>query len=137
MEQRSQAESALAGAAYGMLFMLGVVLGVVGGFTQSWYLGDSIPAAAVGWVIGLLVICLLVGRMMRGKLAALMVAAGWLLVSMLFSVKLSAGDLVISGDLAGYIYLYGGMAAVVIGVLLSPSSGKSWLLRGHYGPPLK
>ncbi|GAA3474004.1 DUF6113 family protein [Nonomuraea roseola] len=135
MEQRSHAESALAGAAYGMLVVLGVVLGVVGGFTHAWYIGASFPAAAIGWVPVLFGLCLLAGRMMRSKLGASAVAIGWLLVSMVFSLKRAAGDLVIAGDIAGFVYLYGGLVAVVIAVLLSPSSGGSWLMRGSYGPP--
>ncbi|MGV9303584.1 MULTISPECIES: DUF6113 family protein [unclassified Nonomuraea] len=132
MEQRSHAESALAGAAYGMLAVLGVVLGVVGGFTHAWYVGPTWPLAAIGWVPALFAICFGAGRLMRAKLGASAVAAGWLLVSMVFSLKRAAGDLVIAGDVAGFVYLYGGMAVVLVAVLLSPSSagGGSWLLKG-------
>ncbi|MFE3448554.1 DUF6113 family protein [Nonomuraea sp. NPDC059194] len=136
MEQRSHAESALAGAAYGMLAVLGVALGVVGGFTHAWYVGDSWPLAAIAWVPAMFGLCFGAGRMMRSKLGAAAVAVGWLLVSMVFSLKRAAGDLVIAGDSAGFVYLYGAMVAVVVAVLLSPSSGGSWLLRGvaPHGP---
>ncbi|WP_344843865.1 hypothetical protein [Nonomuraea dietziae] len=50
MEQRSHAESALAGARVRHAGRAGVVLGVVGGFTHAWYIGASFPAAAIGWV---------------------------------------------------------------------------------------
>ncbi|GAA2804610.1 hypothetical protein [Nonomuraea dietziae] len=40
----------------------------------------------------------------------------------------------IAGDIAGFVYLYGGLVAVVVAVLLSPSSGGSWLYEGSYGP---
>ncbi|WP_431895815.1 DUF6113 family protein [Nonomuraea sp. bgisy101] len=131
MEQRSHAESALAGAAYGMLVVLGVVLGVVGGFTHAWYVGPSWPLAAIAWVPAMFGVCFWAGRMMRSKLGASAVAIGWLLVSMVFSLKRAAGDLVIAGDSAGFVYLYGAMVAVVVAVLLSPSSGGTWLLRGY------
>lgn len=130
MEQRSHAESALAGAAYGMLGVLGVVLGVVGGFTHAYYVGGTWPLAAIAWVPAMFGVCFWAGRMMRSKLGASAVAVGWLLVSMVFSLKRAAGDLVIAGDSAGFIYLYGAMVAVVVAVLLSPSSGGSWLLKG-------
>ncbi|MEV0591568.1 DUF6113 family protein [Nonomuraea cavernae] len=133
MEQRSQAESALGGAAYGMLFVLGLVMGIVGGFTQdAWHLGP-VPAAAVAWVLGLFGVCVGAGRLMRAKMGAAVTAAGWLLVSMPFSLQLSQGDLVIAGGAAGYVYLYGGMVALVAGFFLSPSTSPpgSWLLRGH------
>jgi hypothetical protein len=137
MERRSQAETVLAGAAYGMLFVLGLVLGVVGGFTQALYLWEIVPLPAVAWVIVLFGASLGAGRMMGTKLGASALAIGWLLVSLAFSMQRAAGDLIISGP-TGIIYLYGGMVAVLVGVMLAPSQGGSWLLRqGGYGLPPK
>ncbi|MEU4231703.1 DUF6113 family protein [Nonomuraea sp. NPDC026600] len=132
MEQRSQAESALGGAAYGMLFVLGLVMGVVGGFTQAaWHVGP-VPSSAIGWLLALFVVCLGAGKLMGSRLGVSVTALGWLLVSMPFSVELSQGDLVISGNPAGYVYLYGGMAAVIMAFFLAPAStGGSWLLHGQ------
>ncbi|MGI5273601.1 DUF6113 family protein [Nonomuraea sp. CA-218870] len=130
MEQRSQAESALGGAAYGMLFVLGVVLGVVGGFTHGAWPGFPVVSAVL-WVLLVFGVSLGAGKLMRGRAPAAVTSAGWLLVSMAFSVQLGAGDLVISGNLAGHVYLYGGMAAAVAAFLMSPSTGGSWLLRGY------
>ncbi|WP_049562209.1 DUF6113 family protein [Nonomuraea sp. SBT364] len=131
MEQRSQAESALGGAAYGMLFVLGVVMGVVGGFTHA--LRDDLPelVTAIAWLVILFGVSLGAGKLMGSRLGAGVTSAGWLLVSMAFSFKLGAGDLVISGNLPGYVYLYGGIVAVVAAFLMSPSSGGSWLMHGH------
>ncbi|MGV9376807.1 DUF6113 family protein [Nonomuraea sp. NPDC003707] len=132
MEHRSQAESALGGAAYGMLFVLGVVMGVVGGFTHAVRQMGPVPIAAVVWVLALFAVCLGAGKLMRGKLGAFMAAVGWLLVTMPFTLKLSAGDLVIADGPPGYVYLYGGLTAIVAAYLLSPSSeGGSWLLHGY------
>lgn len=139
MEQRSQAESALGGAAYGMLFVLGLVIGIVGGFTQAiWHIGPvpfvgSIPGSAIGWMLALFGVCLGAGKLMGTRLGVSVTAFGWLLVSMPFSLKLSQGDLVISGNgPAGFVYLYGGMAAVLVAFWLAPSSGGgSWLLHGQ------
>lgn len=138
MEQRSQAESALGGAAYGMLFVLGLVMGIVGGFTQaSWHVGPVpfvgvIPGSAIGWLLALFVVCLGAGKLMGSRLGVSVTALGWLLVSMPFSLKLSQGDLVISGNPAGFVYLYGGMAAVVVAFFLAPApTGGSWLLHGQ------
>ncbi|MEV0149518.1 MULTISPECIES: DUF6113 family protein [unclassified Nonomuraea] len=131
-ERRGQGESALGGAAYGMLFVLGVVMGVVGGFTQAAWHAGPVPVAAIGWLLVLFAVCLGAGRMLRSRAGAAVTAAGWLLVSMPFSFPLSQGDLVISGGAAGYVYLYGGMVAVVAAFLLSPASSRgSWLLRGQ------
>ncbi|NUW46385.1 DUF6113 family protein [Nonomuraea rhodomycinica] len=131
-EERGQAGSALGGAVYGMLFVLGLVMGVVGGFTQAaWHVG-AVPVAAIGWLLALFGVCLGAGRMLRTRAGAAVTAAGWLLVSMPLSIKLSQGDLVISSSPAGYVYLYGGVLAVATAFLLSPSSSRgSWLLRGH------
>ncbi|NUT43298.1 MAG: hypothetical protein HOV86_25240 [Thermoactinospora sp.] len=126
-------ESAMAGMAYGMLFVLGAVVGLVGAFNQAWtvQLGplSEVPVAACLWVIVLFAVTFAAGRMMRGKMGAAAVGLGWLVVSMGLSLQPSAGDFVFSGS-AGLIYLYGGMGAVVIAFLCSPSSGGSWLLRG-------
>ncbi|GGT28957.1 DUF6113 family protein [Nonomuraea spiralis] len=135
MEHRSQAESALGGAAYGMLFVLGVVLGVVGGFTHAQGPQTAVPWAALGWVLVLFLVPLGAGKLMRTRLAAFATGLGWLLVTMPFTLQLSAGDLVIAQGSAGYVYLYGGLLALVAAFMFSPSSGGgSWLLRG-YPPP--
>ncbi|MFI6927892.1 DUF6113 family protein [Nonomuraea spiralis] len=135
MEHRSQAESALGGAAYGMLFVLGVVLGVVGGFTHAQGQQTAVPWAALGWVLVLFLVPLGAGKLMRTRLAAFATGLGWLLVTMPFTLQLSAGDLVIAQGSAGYVYLYGGLLALVAAFMFSPSSGGgSWLLRG-YPPP--
>ncbi|MEU6717774.1 DUF6113 family protein [Nonomuraea sp. NPDC046802] len=129
MEHRSQAESALGGAAYGMLFVLGLVMGIVGGFTHP---AKPVPIVAVLWVLALFGVCLGAGKLMRTRLGALVTAIGWLLVTMPFTLQLGSGDLVIATGAPGYIYLYGGFAALVAAYLMSaPSSGGSWLLHDH------
>jgi hypothetical protein len=134
MEHRGQAESALGGAAYGMLFVLGVVMGVVGGFTHPVWQVGPVPVAAVVWVLALFGVSLGAGKLMRARLGAVVTAVGWVLVTMPFTLELGSGDLVIANGAPGYVYLYGGLAALVVAYLLSPSSGgESWLLRGY--PP--
>lgn len=136
MEHRSQAESALGGAAYGMLFVLGVVLAVVGGFTHALWQEGPVPGAAVCWVLALFLVALGAGRLMGTRLAAFATGLGWLLVTMPFTLELSSGDLVIAQGAPGYVYLYGGLLALVVAFMLSPaSSGGSWLLRGYHPPP--
>jgi hypothetical protein len=68
MEHRGQAESALGGAAYGMLFVLGVVMGVVGGFTHPVWQVGPVPVAAVVWVLALFGVSLGAGKLMRARL---------------------------------------------------------------------
>ncbi|MFF3665243.1 DUF6113 family protein [Microtetraspora malaysiensis] len=117
----------ITGAAYGMLFVLGAVLGVVGGFAHAWYVED-VPVAAIAWLAVLFAVPFAMGRLLGGKLGAVLPAAGWMLVSFFLADKQAAGDLVIAGNSAGYWYLYGGMAAFVAAIVIAPSRGP-WLLR--------
>ncbi|GAA4565623.1 hypothetical protein GCM10023193_40180 [Planotetraspora kaengkrachanensis] len=121
----------MTGAAYGMLFLLGLVLGVVGAFEHSWYVGD-VPIAAFGWLLILFAVPYAMGRLMGGRLGAVAPAVGWLVSSFLLATRQPAGDLAIAGDSAGYWYLYGGAVAVAAAALCTRSSG-SWLLKSPGG----
>jgi hypothetical protein len=126
--------AAVTAAAYTMLVMLGLMVGVLGGFQHSWYL-RPVPVSAIVWVAALSVVCYGAGRMMGGKLAALAPAAGWLALTLIWLGGRPEGDVIIANDLSGYVYLYGGLAGVLMSVLLSPSGGGSWLFAQHsYGP---
>jgi hypothetical protein len=119
---------AVTAAAYAVLVMLGLMTGVLGGFQHSWYL-RPVPVSAIGWVAALFVVCYGAGRMMGGKLAALAPGAGWMAMTLIWLASRPEGDVIIANDLSGYVYLYGGLAVVLMGVLLSPSAGGgSWLL---------
>lgn len=67
MEHRSQAESALGGAAYGMLFVLGVVMAIVGGFTHPVWQSGLIPVSAIVWVLALFGVCAGAGLLDAGE----------------------------------------------------------------------
>ncbi|GII29719.1 DUF6113 family protein [Planotetraspora mira] len=123
--------TAVTGAAYGMLFLLGLVLGVVGGFEHSWYAGN-VPIAALGWLLILFAVPYAMGRLMGGRLGATAPALGWLVSSFLLATRQPAGDLAIAGDSAGYWYLYGGAVAVAAAIMFTRSSG-SWLLKSPGG----
>ncbi|WP_432926130.1 DUF6113 family protein [Microbispora sp. CA-135349] len=120
---------AVTGAAYGVLFLLGLVLGVVGGFQHAWYAGQ-VPVAAIAWLAVLFAVPYGMGRLMGGKLGALAPGVGWLLVSFLLSTPQRAGDLAIAGNSAGYWYLYGGAVAVAAAVVVTRSTS-SWMLRSY------
>ncbi|GAA4202300.1 hypothetical protein GCM10022252_58260 [Streptosporangium oxazolinicum] len=129
---REPSETVVAVAANAVLFMLGLLLGVLGGFQHSWYI-RPVPVSAVGCLALLFAITYGAGRMTRGKTAALVFTAGWVLVTVIWTSGRPEGDLVIANDLSGYLYLYGGLAAVTVGIMLSPSAamGGSWLLTPH------
>ncbi|WP_066371417.1 DUF6113 family protein [Herbidospora mongoliensis] len=123
------AESAVTGAAYGVLFMLGLVLGVVGAFEHEWYLSGTLPIGGILAVLVVFAVPYAMGRLMVTRLAAGVVAVGWVIPSMILAGPRPEGDLAIAATLGGYIYLYGGLVAVALAVALVPSSGGSWLLR--------
>ncbi|WP_143590260.1 DUF6113 family protein [Thermoactinospora rubra] len=125
-------EAALSGMAYGMLFVLGAVLGVVGAFTHDVPVSCVLPVVACGWVVVLFAVSFGAGRMMRSKAGAAAVAVGWLPVTMVLAITPAAGDVVFTHP-AGTVYVYGGLGAIAVAFLLAPSSGGSWLLRGYSG----
>src|SRR5689334_15493503 len=120
--------AAVSGAAYGTLVMLGLALGVFGGFEHSWYVG-TVPVGAIIWVGALFAAPFAFGRLTGSRAAPLVLIVAWLLMSFLLAGRRPEGDLVIAADPSGYVYLYGGAVAVALGVVFSPSRGPSWLLR--------
>jgi hypothetical protein len=119
----------LMGAAYGMLLLLGLLLGVVGGFGHAWYFGEF-PVGSLAWLVVLFAVPYGMGRLGGGRASALLPAIGWVIVSFFLAIRQPGGDLVIAGTTAGFWYLYGGMVVVIAAVLLTRSSG-SWLLASH------
>ncbi|WP_440100566.1 DUF6113 family protein [Streptosporangium sp. H16] len=132
---REPSETVVTVAANAVLVMLGLLAGVLGGFQHSWYV-RPVPVSAIGCLALLFAVTYGAGRMTHGKAAPLSFTAGWALVTVIWISARPEGDLVIANDLSGYLYLYGGLVAVVTGVLLSPSAAVagSWLLTPHgYG----
>jgi hypothetical protein len=116
-----------------VLVLLGALMGLLGGFQHSWYL-RPVPVSAIGWILAVFAVCHGAGRGMGGRAGAMAPAGGWLTVTTLWLSARPEGDLVIADDVSGYVYLYGGLLAVVAGVLLIPAGSGSWLLSGHqYG----
>ena len=105
-------------AVYGMLFVLGAVLGVIGSFQYSWMAGP-VPVAALAWCAVLLATCLLGAWAMRSVSGALAPAAGWILAAFLMSMPVSNGSVIITNTAAGRWYLYGGTVTAVAGALLA------------------
>ncbi|MFI6508545.1 DUF6113 family protein [Streptosporangium sp. NPDC050855] len=134
---RSPSETVVTVAACAVLAVLGFLVGLLCGFQHSWSVGAvPVPVSALGCVALLFAISYGAGRMARGKSVSLAFAAGWTLITVIWAAGRPEGDLVIADDVAGYVYLYGGLVAITAGVLLAPSAGGgSWLLTQHgYGP---
>ncbi len=118
----------LTGAAYGVLAVLGVALGVFGSFEFSWTF-FGIPVAALGWSVLNLAVFRAAGWAMNGKLGAGVPAALWMVVVVVLSARRPEGDLVVTGTLAGYVFIFGGAVAALAAVSWTPSV-RSWLLAG-------
>lgn len=117
----------LTGAVYGVLAVLGVALGVFGSFEFSWtFVG--IPVAALGWSAANLAVFRAAGWAMEGKLGAGLPAAFWLVVVVVLSSRRPEGDLVVTGTVAGYVFIFGGAVAALAAISWTPS--RSWLLPG-------
>ena len=111
----------LAGLAYGLLAVLGVVLGVVGSFEFAWEIGDVPLAALLLSVLNLLVFRA-AGWAMESKLGAVVPALLWMIVLFVLASRRPEGDLVVTGTTAGYVYMFGGALAAVVAVAWTPSA---------------
>jgi hypothetical protein len=108
----------LTGATYGVLFLVGAVQGLIGSF-QYGRMAGSVPLAALGFCAAILATCLLGAWAMRSVSGALAPAAGWILASLVLSMPVSNGSVIISASAAGKLYLYGGTVCALVGVALS------------------
>ncbi|TDC46354.1 hypothetical protein E1281_28110 [Actinomadura sp. KC345] len=120
----------LSGAAYAALGLLGALFGLIGSFAQSWTYGP-VPVAALVLVALVFVMVRLAGMGMGGRLGATVPAVLWSLVAFLMTLRRAEGDLIVSGSLAGYVFVAGGMVAAVAGIMLVPPARPpgEWLLR--------
>jgi Family of unknown function (DUF6113) len=108
----------LTGATYAALFLVGAVEGLIGSFQYS-RLAGSLPLGALGFCVAILATCLLGAWAMRSVSGALAPAAGWILASLVMSLPVSNGSVIISDSAAGKWYLYGGTVSALAGVGLS------------------
>jgi Family of unknown function (DUF6113) len=108
----------LTGATYGVLFLVGAVEGLIGSFQYSRMAGP-VPLAALLFCAAILATCLLGAWAMRSVSGALAPAAGWILASLVLSMPVSNGSVIISDSAAGKWYLYGGTVSALAGVALS------------------
>ena len=107
-----------AGSAYAVLFLLGVMEGLLGCFQFSHTIGP-VPVAALAFCVVILLTCLLAGLGMGSPMGALMPAFGWFLASFLLTMPTAAGSVIVTDTTAGKWYLYGGAASAGVGVVLT------------------
>jgi hypothetical protein len=118
MPRGRQLRSLGAAGAYLLLFVLGVMEGILGSFEFPRGIG-SFPAMALGFCLLVLLTCWLAGRGMRSGLGALAPAAGWLIASLVLALPTPGGSVVVTNSAAGKWYLYGGTLCASVGVGLA------------------
>ena len=112
-------------AAYGVLFLLGLVQGMIGSFQYSRASG-SVPVAALVCCALILATCLLAARAMRSVSGAILPGMGWIIASFVLSMPVSNGSVIITNTTPGKWYLYGGTLSVAAGVVLSFAGMARW-----------
>ena len=102
-----------------MLFLLGVMEGLIGCFQFSHAIGP-VPVAALAFCVVILATCLL-ARPGDGlpAWARLVPAFGWFLASFVLTMPTAAGSVIVTNTTAGKWYLYGGAACAGLGVVLT------------------
>lgn len=107
-----RSEAAATGGAYALLFVLGVMEGLIGCF-QFGGMAGRVPVAALVLCLVIFATCLLGGVGMRSAAGAFAVAAGWFLSSLVLSLPTGGGSVIITNTSAGMWYLYGGAVVAV------------------------
>lgn len=106
----------MTGGAYALLFVLGLMQGLIGCF-QFGGMAGHVPVAALGLCLALFVTSLLAGIGMRSAAGAFAVALGWFAASFVLSLPTGGGSVVVTNTAAGMWYLYGGAIAAVAAVV--------------------
>ena len=110
---------------YGVLFLLGVVEGMIGSFQYSRVSG-GVPTAALACCAAILATCLLAAWATRSVSGAIMPGMGWIIASFVLSMPVSNGSVIITNTTPGKWYLYGGTLSVAVGVVLSFAGMARW-----------
>ncbi len=103
---------------YGVLFLFGLVQGVIGSFQYSRSSG-SVPVAALVCCAVILATCLLGAWAMHAVSGAVLPGMGWVIASFVLSMPASNGSVIITNTTPGRWYLYGGTLSVAAGVVVS------------------
>lgn len=103
---------------YGVLFIAGVVEGMIGSF-QYARVPKPVPVAALACCAVILLTCLLAAWAMRSVSGALLPGMGWIIASFVLSMPVATGSVIITATTPGKWYLYGGTLSVVAAVIAS------------------
>ncbi|HZC41366.1 MAG TPA: hypothetical protein VE343_11880 [Streptosporangiaceae bacterium] len=123
-----------AGSTYLLLFLLGVLEGLIGCFQYSRSIG-GVPAGALAFCVLVFATCLLAGIGMGSARAALTAAAGWLLASLVLTLPTGGGSVIVANTAAGLWYVYGGAVCAAAAVIAVAAFRARLALRRGTGAP--
>jgi hypothetical protein len=107
------------GGAYGLLFILGVLEGLIGSFAYSTWSIGSFPAAAILLCLILIVTCVFGAWGMTSVGGALVPAVGWIIASFVLDSPSQQGSVVVAAVPSGEWYLYGGAVSALLGIAVA------------------
>lgn len=110
---------------YGVLFLFGLMQGMIGSFHYARAAG-SVPAAALAFCVGILATCLLAAWGMRSVSGAVLPGVGWVIAAFVLSKPVSNGSVIITNTAPGKWYLYGGTLSVAAAMVLSFAGMAVW-----------
>ncbi len=122
---RREQPRALTIVTYLVLFLLGLIQGVIGSFQYS---RSPVPLVAILLAVVIFVTCLLCGWGMRSFAGGAVPALGWVASSFVLSMPSSHGSVIVTATTAGEWYLYGGAFAATGGACVS------FILRAYRQP---
>lgn len=108
----------VAAGVYGVLFIAGVVQGMIGSFQYS-RVPKPVPVAALTCCAVILLTCLLAAWAMRSVSGALLPGIGWIIAAFVLSMPVAGGSVIITATTPGKWFLYGGTLSVVAAVIAS------------------
>jgi len=111
-----RAAAFVTGGAYAVLFLLGLVEGVLGSFQYSRAVLGGVPLAAIGFALAIGITCGLAGWAMGTMIGALVPAIGWFLASFGLAMPVAGGSVIIANTAAGEWYLYAGAVCALLGI---------------------
>ena len=111
---RRGGQQPLKAAGYLLLFVLGVLQGLIGSFQ---YGQPPAPLIAIVLVVIIFATCLAAGWGIGTASAGLLPAVGWILASFVLAMPRPNGSVIITGTTAGEWYLYGGALASLAGAV--------------------
>jgi uncharacterized protein DUF6113 len=113
MDTEEPGTRAITVAIYVLLFVLGVLQGMIGSFQYS---RSPVPLIAILLDLVIFATCVLGSWAMRSFTGGLVPGLGWLLASFILSMGNAQGSVIITATSAGEWYLYGGALAATAGV---------------------